>query len=110
MDGYEAFTTLEMRVGKIIRAELNERAKKPAYKLWIDFGDDVGERTSSAQITHLYPVDSLPGMLVICAMNLGTRNIAGFQSQVLTMGVNDAQGRVVLLQPEREVAPGERIY
>ena len=110
MTGYEAFSAVEMRVGRILRAELNARAKKPAYKLWIDFGAEIGERTSSVQITHLYPVDTLPGVLVICAMNLCTRNIAGFESQVLTMGVNDSEGRVVLLQPEREVPLGERIY
>jgi tRNA-binding protein len=106
----EALNTLEMRVGRITRAEVNERARKPAYKLWIDFGPEHGERKSSAQIAALYTPEELVGRLVVCAMNLGARNIAGFESQVLTMGMNDAEGRVVLLQPEREVPLGERIY
>ena len=107
---YEAFESLEIRVGRILRAEPNPRTRKPAYKLWIDFGAELGTHTSSAQITELYSPESLISRQVICAMNLGTRNIAGFESQVLTLGVNDPEGRVVLLQPEREVSPGERIY
>jgi tRNA-binding protein len=106
----DALNALELRVGRITRAEVNERARKPAYKLWIDFGAEQGSRTSSAQIAALYSPEELVGRLVICAMNLGTRNIAGFESQVLTMGLNDAEGRVVLLQPEREVPLGERVY
>ena len=109
MTGAEAFAALEMRVGRIIRAELNERARKPAYRLWIDFGVE-GERQSSAQLVALYSPAELVGRLVVAAMNLGVRNIAGFESEVLVLGLPDAAGRVVLLAPEREVPLGGRVY
>ena len=109
MTGAEAFAALEMRVGRIIRAELNERARKPAYRLWIDFGVE-GERQSSAQLVALYSPAELVGRLVVAAMNLGVRNIAGFESEVLVLGLPDAEGRVVLLRPERDVPLGGRVY
>jgi tRNA-binding protein len=109
MDGVEAFGALELRVGRITRAERNERARKPAYKLWIDFGPE-GERRSSAQLAAHYTPESLVGRLVIGAMNLGTRNIAGFESEVLVLGLPDEAGRVVILMPEREVPLGGRVY
>jgi tRNA-binding protein len=109
MNGPEAFATLEMRVGRITRAEPNERARKPSYKLWIDFGPE-GVRRSSAQVAALYPAAELVGRLVIAAMNLGARNIAGFESEVLVLGLPDAEGRVVLLHPEREVPLGGRVF
>ena len=109
MDGAEAFGVLELRVGRITRAERNERARKPAYRLWIDFGP-LGERRSSAQVAALYTPESLKGRLVIGAMNLGSRNIAGFESEVLVLGLPDAEGRVVILTPEREVPLGGRVY
>lgn len=109
MTGLEAFETLEMRVGRIVRAEPNERARKPSYRLWIDFGPE-GERRSSAQLVALYTVEELIGRAVIGAMNLGQRNIAGFQSEVLVLGVPDAQGNVTLLTPERDVPSGGRVY
>ena len=100
---------LEMRVGRIVRAELNERARKPSYRLWIDFGPE-GERRSSAQLVALYSPAQLVGRLVIAAMNLGMRNIAGFESEVLVLGLPDPEGRVVLLQPDRDVPLGGRVY
>jgi tRNA-binding protein len=105
----EAFETLDLRVGRIVRAEPNERARKPAYKLWIDFGP-LGEKTSSAQLRALYAREELVGRLVIAAVNLGTRNIAGFASEVLVLGLPDEQGEVVLLAAEREVPLGGRVY
>ncbi len=110
MTGAEAFSVLEMRVGRVLRAEAHPRARKPSYQLTIDFGPEIGTRNSSAQITELYRPEELVGRLVICAMNLGSRNIAGFVSEVLTLGVADSEGRVVLLQPEREVPLGSRVY
>ena len=107
---YQAFQILEMRVGRIMRAEVNARAKKPAYKLWIDFGSEIGTKTSSAQIVANYSIEDLQQRLVICATNLGTRNIAGFPSEVLTMGMDDEKGNVVLLQPAKDVPLGARIY
>lgn len=109
MNPYDAFQTLELRVGRILKAEVNERARKPAYKLWLDFGP-LGEKTSSAQITELYTPESLAGRLVVAAVNLGSRTIAGFPSEVLVMGAEGAEGRVVLLALERDVAPGARVY
>jgi tRNA-binding protein len=109
MSPNEAFETLDLRVGRILRAERNERARKPAYKLWIDFGS-LGEKTSSAQLAALYRPEVLVGRLVIAAMNLGSRNIAGFMSEVLVLGVPSAAGEVVLLEVEREVPVGGRVY
>src|SRR3954470_15046924 len=109
MNPTEAFETLDLRVGRILRAELNQRARKPAYKLWIDFGP-LGEKTSSAQLVALYHPDALAGRLVIAAINLGLRNIAGFMSEVLVLGVPSERGEVVLLRPEREVPLGGRVY
>jgi tRNA-binding protein len=109
MNPLEAFETLDLRVGRILRAQSNERARKPAYKLWIDFGS-LGEKTSSAQLAALYQPEDLVGRLVIAAMNLGSRNIAGFMSEVLVLGLPSAAGDVVLLGVEREVPLGGRVY
>lgn len=104
-----AFGLLDMRVGRVTRAEPNAGARKPAYRLWIDFGP-LGERTSSAQLTTLYTAEELVGRQVVAAVNLGDRRIAGFVSQVLVLGAPDESGNVVLLQPERAVPLGGRIY
>jgi tRNA-binding protein len=109
MDPREAFETLDLRVGRILRAEPNERARKPAYKLWIDFGP-LGEKTSSAQLAALYTAGELVGRLIIAAVNLGSRNIAGFMSEVLVLGVPSEAGEVVLLDVEREAPLGGRVY
>lgn len=106
---YDAFQALDMRLGRITRVESNDAARKPAWKLWIDFGP-LGEKTSSAQLKDLYTAEQLIGRLVIAAVNLGERKIAGFVSQVLVLGVPDAEGRVVLLQPERDAPLGGRVY
>ena len=108
MNPIEAFETVDLRVGRVLRAEPNERARKPAYKLWIDFGP-LGEKSSSAQLRALYRADELVGRLVIAAVNLGTRNIAGFPSEVLVLGLPDPEGNVVLLAAERDVPRGARV-
>jgi tRNA-binding protein len=92
-----------------VGAEPNERARKPSYKLWIDFGN-LGEKTSSAQLRPLYQLEELVGRLVIAAVNLGSRNIAGFSSEVLVLGLPNEEGQVVLLTPERDVPLGGRVY
>jgi tRNA-binding protein len=109
MNPMEALEALDLRVGRILRAEPNARAKRPSYKLWIDFGP-LGEKTSSAQVTTRYRADQLIGRLVVAAVNLGTRNIAGFQSEVLVLGLPDASGETVLLAVEQEVPLGGRVY
>jgi tRNA-binding protein len=110
MNPLEAFQTLDLRVGRITRVELHDKARKPAYKLWIDFGDQLGEKTSSAQLTELYQPDDLENRLVIAAVNLGTRTIGGFKAEALFLGLPVQHGRVVLLQPERDVPLGGRVY
>jgi tRNA-binding protein len=109
VDPVAGLRALDVRVGRIVRAEPNTAARVPAIKLWIDFGP-LGERTSSAQIASLYRPADLVGRLVLAAVNLGPKRIAGFASEVLVLGVPDAEGRVVLLQPDRDVPLGGRMY
>src|SRR2546426_6551000 len=107
---YRAFELVDMRVGRVTRVEEHPRARKPAYKLWIDFGPELGVKTSSAQIVANYSKQDLMDRLVVCAVNLGVRNIAGFASEVLTMGMSDSAGNVVLLQPASDVPQGSRVF
>ncbi|HVO34958.1 MAG TPA: tRNA-binding protein [Gemmatimonadales bacterium] len=109
MTGLEAFQALDLRVGRILSAEPLAGARKPAYRLSIDLGP-LGARGSSAQITDLYAPADLIGRLVVCAVNLGPRRIAGFVSEVLVLGAPDDAGRVVLLAVEREVPLGGKVY
>ena len=109
MNPLEALETLDLRVGRIVRAEPNARARKPSYKLWIDLGP-LGEKTSSAQITARYRADELVGRLVVAAVNLGARSVAGFQSEVLVLGLPDEAGETVLLAVDQEVPLGGRVY
>ena len=109
MTPYEAFSSVDMRIGQIIKVEVNEKAKKPAYKFWIEFGE-LGVKTTSAQYTQLYSIEELMGQYVVCAVNLGTRNIAGFASEVLMLGAESAPGEVVFLKPERGVTPGQKVF
>ena len=108
-DPLAAFETLDLRVGRVLRVDPNEKARKPAYRLWIDFGP-LGEMRSSAQLVDLYRPEELVGRQVVAAVNLGVRVIAGFTSEVLVLGLPDAEGRVVLLAVEREVPLGGRVY
>lgn len=105
----EAFGILDLRVGRVLRAERNEKARKPSHKLWIDLGP-LGVKPSSAQLADLYAPEELVGRLVVAAVNLGPRNVAGFASEVLVLGLPDADGRVVLLAVERDVPLGGRVY
>ncbi len=106
----QAFDALDLRVGRIVRVEPNPKAHKPAYKLWIDFGEELGVKTLSAQITALYTPAELEQRLIVAAVNLGMRRIAGFASEVLVMGAADTEGQVVLLAVERDVPLGSKIY
>lgn len=110
MDPTTAFQTLDLRVGRILEAAPNPKARKPSYVLKVDFGPELGVKTSSAQLTALYTPEGLVGRQVVAAVNLGTRNIAGVVSEVLVLGLPDPDGAVVLLQPEREVPLGGRVY
>jgi tRNA-binding protein len=108
MIGYSDFEKVEMRVGRIVRVEPFPEARKPAYRLWIDFGE-LGIRRSSAQITVHYRPEELVGRQVVAVTNFPPRQIANFLSEVLVLGV-PKDGEVVLLQPEREVPLGGRVY
>lgn len=104
------FARLDIRVGRILAAEPFPEARKPAFRLRIDFGPEIGERHSSAQITDRYTPDSLMGRQVLAVVNLPPRRIAGFTSHVLVLGVTDASGAVVLIAPETEVPLGGKLH
>ncbi|MGL4438863.1 MAG: tRNA-binding protein [Bosea sp. (in: a-proteobacteria)] len=107
---FDDFLKVDIRVGTIVQAEPYPEARKPAFKLWIDFGPDIGIRKTSAQITRHYKVDELPGRQVLGVVNFPPRQIGKFMSEVLTLGVPDADGEVVLLQPGHGVPNGGRMY
>jgi tRNA-binding protein len=104
------FEKVDVRVGRIVRAEEFPEAKKPAYKLTIDFGQDVGIRRSSAQLTRRYRRDELEGRLVMAVVNFPPRQIGPFMSDVLTLGVPDAEGAVVLVTPDHDVPIGGKLF
>lgn len=106
---YAAFRRVDVRVGRIERAEPFPAARKPAYKLWVDFGP-LGMRKTSAQITKHYSLEELPGKLVIAVVNFPPKQIADFMSEVLVLGVPDEEGEVVLLGPDHDVPLGGRMY
>ena len=107
---FEDFMKLDIRVGTIVAARPFPEARKPAFKLDIDFGDDIGIRKSSAQITVHYDCDTLIGTQVMAVVNFPPRQIGPFMSEVLTLGVPDADGEVVLIQPSLDVPNGGRLY
>lgn len=107
---YSDFAKVEMRVGKIIKVDLNEKARKPAFIIQIDLGPEMGVRKSSAQLKEIYSPKDLLGKQVICVVNFPPKRIAGFSSEVLILGVDNEEDAVVILQPEREVPLGKRIY
>ena len=104
------FLKVDIRVGRITRAEPIPEARKPAYKLWIDFGPEIGEKRSSAQITAQYRAEELVGRQVLAVVNFPPRQIGKVMSEVLTLGVPDATGEVVLVGPGQEVPLGGRLF
>lgn len=107
---FNDFLKVDVRVGEIIRAEPFPEARKPAFKLWVDFGDEIGVRKSSAQITRHYALEDLPGRQVMAVVNFPPRQIGPMQSEILVLGVPDADGEVVLLKPDQTVPKGVRLF
>ena len=107
---YDDFARLDIRVGTITRAEPFREARKPALKLWIDFGGDLGEKRSSAQITRHYTAAALIGRQVLAVVNFPPRQIGKVLSEVLVLGVPDSDGEVVLIQPDQQVPLGGRLF
>lgn len=110
MAKYEDFQKLDIRVGQIIQADNFPEAKKPAYKLEIDFGSEIGIKKSSAQLTVNYKINDLMNKKVVCIVNFPPRQIGPFVSEVLTLGVPDEDGECVLLSPEKGVPIGGQVY
>lgn len=107
---YDDFSKIDIRVGTIIAIDDFPEARKPAYKITIDFGPTIGTKKSSAQITHYYKKEELLGKQVICVVNFPARQIGPFMSEVLTLGLPDDQNNVVLLEPTHKVPVGGKLF
>jgi tRNA-binding protein len=107
---YDDFQKVEIRAGRILRAEPYPEARKPAIRLWIDFGPELGEKRSSAQLTRHYTPEALVGRQVIAVVNFPPRQIGKVMSEVLVLGLPDAEGEVVLLAPDKDVPLGGRMF
>ncbi|QGX97415.1 tRNA-binding protein [Roseovarius faecimaris] len=107
---FDDFLKVDIRVGRITRAEPFPEARKPAIKLWIDFGAEIGEKKSSAQITVHYSPETLTGRLVMAVVNFPPRQIGPVRSEVLVLGVSDENGNIVLLAPDKDVPLGARMH
>ncbi len=107
---YDHFASVELRVGTVTRAEAFLEARKPAIKIWADFGPEIGVKQSSAQITVHYQPEDLVGRQIIGCLNLGQRQIGKFMSDFLCIGVSDAVGAIVLIQPGKPVPNGGKLH
>lgn len=107
---FDEFLKVDIRVGVVVRAEQYPEARKPAIKLWVDFGDELGEKKSSAQITKHYTPESVLGKKVMAVVNFPARQIGKFMSEILVLGVPDDAGEVVLLTPDKDVPIGGKMY
>ncbi|MGB7241240.1 MAG: tRNA-binding protein [Sulfitobacter sp.] len=107
---FDDFMKVDIRVGVVLRAEPFPQARNPSLKVWIDFGDDIGERKTSAQITDHYTADALVGKNVMAVVNFPPRQIGPFMSEVLLLGVHDDKGAIVLLVPDQTVPAGGRMH
>ena len=108
--GFDEFLKVDIRAGRVTRAEPYPEARKPAIKLWVDFGADIGERKSSAQITTHYSPEALVGRMVMGVVNFPPHQIGKFMSEVLILGVADGDGEILLIAPDQDVEPGARMH
>lgn len=106
---YEEFSKIDIRSGTVVKVEAFPRAKKPAYKVWVDFGDSVGIKKTSAQVTVRYIPEQLMGKQVLGCINLGVRNIAGFESEFLLLGFGDDLGDICLASVDFRVPNGQKL-
>jgi tRNA-binding protein len=107
---FDDFMAVDIRVGQVLRAEPYPEARKPAIKLWVDFGPEIGEKKTSAQLTVHYTPEALVGRRVVGVVNFPPRQIGKFMSEVLVLGVPDESGAVVLLTPDKDVPLGGRMF
>lgn len=107
---FDDFMAVDIRAGRVTRAEPFPEARKPAIKMWIDFGPEIGERKTSAQVTAHYTPETLTGRMVMGVVNFPPRQIGSFMSEVLVLGVADAMGEIVLLAPDSDVPVGGRMH
>lgn len=107
---YDDFTQVDLRSGTVVKVEAFPKAKKPAYKIWVDFGEEIGILQTSAQVTIHYTPESLLGRSVVGCVNLGEKNIAGFTSQFLLVGFSDANGAICLIGAEPKVQNGQKLH
>lgn len=107
---YDEFAKVDLRSGTITKAEPFPKAKKPAYKIWADFGPEIGVLQTSAQVTHHYTPDSLIGKSIVGCVNLGEKNIAGFISQFLLVGFSDCDGNICLITTHLSVPNGQKMH
>jgi len=107
---FDDFLKVDIRVGRVVKAEANTEARKPAIKLWVDFGPDIGELKTSAQLTQHYTPEGLTGRLVMGVVNFPAKQIGKFMSQCLVLGAPDPDGGVVLLAPDQDVPVGGRMF
>ena len=107
---FDEFLKVDVRVGTIARVEPFPEARKPAYKLYVDFGPEIGERKSSAQVTHHYTAEELVGRQVAAVINFPPKQIGPFRSETLVLGFPDADGEVVMIEPNRPVPNGGRLF
>lgn len=107
---YDEFVKVDLRSGTIVKVEEFSKAKKPAYKVWVDFGPEIGMKQTSAQITVNYTPESLVGRLVLGCINLGTKNIAGFVSEFLLVGFTDDKGAIRLATVDGVVPNGQKLH